>query len=132
MSFTTRTYHTNLQLSKKVVPNVLQSFKENHGINTSISSLLCKQMGFHINCKKNAITSHYLLDNFKRLIMNKQPFLSQSLKKEMEENLLKKIKLNTYQGNCLRNQLPSRGQRRRTNASTAKKLLSKIVSKVRR
>lgn len=133
MKFIVRNYHSNFVSFKRQGNNMLQSFRNNYGLNSSISDLLCKHMGFHRSCNKFLIPdNYYLKDNMKRLLLNKQHLLSTSLKKEVEDNILKKIKLNTYQGNCIRNQLPSRGQRRRTNASTAKKLLGKMAFKAKK
>lgn len=113
-----------------VVDNAYRSYKKKYGIGHSISLLLCNHMGYHCNMKTSKIPHTYLADGVKKLLINKQDLLSLGLKKTMEDNLIKQVKLHTYKGNCIRSGLPLRGQRRRTNATTARKYLSRIVSRV--
>jgi small subunit ribosomal protein S13 len=113
-----------------VVDNAYRSYKKKYGIGHSISVLLCNHMGYHNNVKISKIPHTYLVDGVKKLLINKQDLLSLSLKKTMEDNLIKQVKLHTYKGNSIRNGLPLRGQRRRTNATTARRYLSRIVSRV--
>jgi small subunit ribosomal protein S13 len=114
------------------IDNIYRSYKKRYGIGNSISLLLCAHSGYHPKTKSNSIPFTYINDNLKKLLINKQDLFSLSLKKTMEDNLIKQVKLNTYQGSNIRSGLPIRGQRRRTNANTARKLLSKIVFRVRK
>jgi small subunit ribosomal protein S13 len=114
------------------VDNIYRSYKRRYGIGNTLSLLLCSHSGYHPNIKINRIPFTYLNDSLKKLLLTKQELLSLNLKKIVEDNLTKQVKLNTYQGNSIRNGLPIRGQRRRTNANTARKLLSKIVSRARK
>jgi len=116
--------------SATIVENTYRSYKKKFGIGHSISMLLCNHMGYHENMKASRIPHTYLVDGVKKLLINKQELLSIGLKKTMEDNLIKQVKLHTYKGNCIRSGLPLRGQRRRTNANTARKYLSRIVSRV--
>jgi ribosomal protein S13 len=114
------------------VENMYRVYKKKAGVGDSLSTLFCEHAGYHPNVKVNKIPMTYVNDGLKKLLVIKQEFLSLNLKKTMEDNLIKQVKLNTYQGNCIRNTLPIRGQRRRTNAITARKLLSKIVSRMKK
>jgi ribosomal protein S13 len=102
------------------------------GIGSSLSVLFCNHLGYHPNAKAKKLPTTYVSDGLKKLLVIKQDFLSLNVRKVMEDNLIKQVRLNTYQGNCIRYTLPIHGQRRRTNAVTARKLLSKIVSRMKK
>jgi ribosomal protein S13 len=111
------------------IENVFRMHKKKYGIGTSIALLLCSHLGYHSNFKVKDVPLTYLSEGLRKLLVQKNNVLYTNLKKVMDDNLVKQIKLNTYQGNCIRNGLPVRGQRRRTNGNTAKKLLSKVSSR---
>lgn len=127
-----RLYHINLSLSKKTYDNLLQSYKKTYGINTSIAKLFCNHIGYSYEYPSSSVPMNYLSDNLKKLLIRKSSYISSSLRKQVEDNLGTKIKIKSYQGNCLRHKLPLRGQRRRTNANTSKKLLGQFLVKLRK
>jgi ribosomal protein S13 len=106
--------------------NVFRIHKKKYGIGNSISLLLCNHLGYHINFKNKDVPLTYLSDGLRKLLVQKNNVLATNFKKMMDDNLVSQIKLNTYQGNCIRRGLPVHGQRRRTNGNTAKKLLSRL------
>jgi ribosomal protein S13 len=114
------------------VDNVYRVYMKKVGIGSSLSILFCNHLGYHPNIKANKLPTTYVSDGLKKLLVIKQDFLSLNLKKTMEDNLIKQVRLNTYQGNCIRHTLPIHGQRRRTNGVTARKLLGKIVSRMKK
>ena len=116
----------------RVIENAYRSYKKKYGMGHSISVLLCNHMGYHQNVKTVKIPHTYLNDGMKKLLVNKQDMMGLSLKKTVEDNLVRQIRLNTYKGTCIRSGLPLHGQRRRTNASTVHKLLSKIATRARK
>ncbi len=109
--------------------NVFRVHKKKYGVGNSIALLLCNHLGYHFNFKNKDVPLTYLADGLRKLLVQKNNVLATNLKKTMDDNLVTQIKLNTYQGNCIRRGLPVHGQRRRTNGNTAKKLLSKISSR---
>lgn len=114
------------------IENVYRVYTKKVGVGSSLSVLFCNHLGYHPNIKANKLPTTYVSDGLKKLLVIKQDFLSLNLKKVTEDNLIKQVRLNTYQGNCIRHTLPIHGQRRRTNAVTARKLLSKIVSRMKK
>jgi small subunit ribosomal protein S13 len=114
------------------VENVYRINKKKVGIGSSLSLLFCAHQGYHPQIKVKKVPMTYISDGLKKILVLKQDLLSLSLKKTMEDNLIKQVKLNTYQGNSIRHALPLHGQRRRTNATTARKLLSKVVSRMKK
>jgi ribosomal protein S13 len=102
--------------------------KKKYGIGSSLCFLFCKQMGLNPHVHANVIDYTHISDGFKKLLVSKNMKLDLNLQKSHETDLMRHIKLHTYQGYNLRSRLPLRGQRKRTNAQTARKFFNKIFT----
>lgn len=91
-----------------------------YGIGKKINLLVNSFLGKHM-CLKKLKYNSYLDIRMNRFLVNKSSYLNNLLKKKLYSDISKKIRTNSYQGFLFKNNLPVRGQRRRTNGRTAKK-----------
>lgn len=110
----------------QIVENNFRMLKKTYGIGSYLSLSLNNHMGYHPQFKYKNIPQSYLMDGLKNLLLSKTDLLGSNLKKQVENNIILEIKLNTYKGYFMRNHLPVRGQRRRTNGKTARKLAGRL------
>jgi len=95
-------------------------FNKHYGINDGLNLLLLNYIGHNTNLlsvKKFNLDFHEEKINF--FFEDKKNLLGNSLRKDVKDNIVRKIKINSYQGFCFKNKFPVRGQRRRSNAKTA-------------
>nr|YP_009118120.1 ribosomal protein S13 [Stachyamoeba lipophora]AJF22932.1 ribosomal protein S13 [Stachyamoeba lipophora] len=106
--------------------NIFQRFKLVYGLNRSLIKLLMKHAGYHVAYPVSSIRNTYVSDGLAKLLVSKENFLSAALAKTTKESVILKLKSKTYHGFMLRNELPVRGQRRRTNANTIKHFVRRL------
>jgi ribosomal protein S13 len=82
---------------------------------------LCDFTGYSYWFAKSKKKYSYINDRLDKFLLNNKNNLNNSLKKKYEEDILNKIKVKTYQGYRLKNRLPSRGQRTKSNARSVKR-----------
>lgn len=94
-------------------------FIKKYGINDKLNLLLLSYIGHNTNLlSAETINLDFHDEKINYFFEERKMFLGNSLKKDIRDNIINKIKINSYQGYCFRNRLPVRGQRRRTNAKT--------------
>lgn len=95
-------------------------FIKQFGINNKLNLLLLNYIGHNKNLlsvKNFNLEFHEEKINF--FMEDKKKFIGNNLKKDVKDNIVNKIRINSYQGFCFKNKFPVRGQRRRSNAKTA-------------
>lgn len=96
-------------------------FSKYYGINKKLSFLLCDFTGYSYWFLENRKKYSYVADKLDKFLLDNNNNLNNSLKKKHEENIINKIKTKTYQGYRLKNKLPCRGQRTKSNAKSARR-----------
>ena len=97
------------------------AFQEIYGVGLSKSKALCNLVGIHPNTRLdnlNSIQLNLLAKSCRRLVQGNP-------KRKKIESIKSLIKISCYRGNRIRNGLPCRGQRTRTNGFTSKNIFSK-------
>lgn len=108
----------NKKYSKDVY--IIKMLQNVFGIGYNTAKALCYKSGLNLNsCIGDVDESVF------RLILNeikKNNLIEEDLKKKIKKNILKKKKMNCYQGFRHSRGLPVRGQRTHTNGQTKKRL----------
>ena len=113
---------TNLSKNKPIFFALTKIYGIN--INTSIS--ICKKLGFSKNLKIKNLTDKQL-KNITSFVNNLELNINNDLKKLQTVKIKNLISIKSYRGLRRLKKFPVRGQRTRSNASTAKKLNFKKI-----
>jgi len=101
-------------------------FSNLYGIGRPTISRFCRQLGFSYSSKFESIS--YSKRRLIEVILARKP-LGLDLSRAVQNKISDKIRLNGFAGLRLSQNLPSRGQRTKTNARTAKKGSKKKTNK---
>lgn len=107
--------------------NLHQLFIQRYGIGNGISNLLCSFSGLHDGYRYGEINSSYLTDKIRNFFVLNNMNLDYKLKRRVARDLKLLITSRSYKGMRLLLRLPIRGQRTRTNGSSAKLTFSRFL-----
>lgn len=107
---------------------MLKSLKKNYGIGNTKALNIIMYLGLEEDTKLSEIPKSKL-NMLNRILsfLKKDNMIDINLRRKIKDNISLKIKLNTIKGKRHKLRLPVRGQRTRSNGSTAKKLNHKIT-----
>jgi ribosomal protein S13 len=104
------------------------TFKSFYGISIHRSKFFCKKIG--VPYTSNFITVPFPSQLFFSKIFIKKFFLNPFAERTYVRNISFKIRSGSYHGFCIANNIPSRGQRSKTNGRTAQRaLIKQLLSK---
>lgn len=120
-----------LKLFQKHIPNTFKfgpTFKTFYGISSSRSIFFCKKIGVPYTAFYLKVPEPAQLFFSKTFI--KRFFLNPFAQRSYTRNISFKIRSGSYPGFCISNNIPSRGQRSKTNGKTAQRgLLKALINK---
>ncbi len=109
--------------------NLFQFFIQRYGIGKKISIQIFLFSGLHKSIKFEYVENknYYVLLRYKDFFIIKKIYLDNNLEEEVKKNIKDYIDLYNLRGRRHKIGMPVRGQRIKTNAKTAKKLMKKQI-----
>jgi len=116
----------NLNDNSRIIFNLAKIY----GVGNNMVSIMLNELGIGLNCRVKDLTQNLLIKILKWIDKNKV-LVESSLRQKIsfDINKLKSIKI--YRGLRHAYNLPVRGQRTKTNASSVKKKIRKNVNKLK-
>lgn len=104
--------------------SIYQNLIKIYGINKKKATFICQNLGIGSETKVIDLTTHKK-DNLNAMIISlkkNNPGIDAELKQTISTNIKRLININSYRGKRHKLNLPTRGQRTRSNHQTAKRI----------
>jgi small subunit ribosomal protein S13 len=116
----------NLNDNSKVIPNLAKIY----GIGNNMVRVMLNELNVGSNCRVKDLTQNLLVKILKWLDKNKI-LVESSLKQKISSDISRLKSIKVYRGLRHAYNLPVRGQRTKTNASSVRKRIGKNANKVK-
>jgi len=116
----------NLNDNSKVIPNLTKIY----GVGHSVVCIMLNELNIGLNCRVKDLTQNLLVKILKWIDKNKV-LVESSLKQKISNDINRLKSIKVYRGLRHAYNLPVRGQRTKTNASSVKRKIGKNVNKLK-
>ncbi len=116
----------NLNDNSKVIPNLAKIY----GIGNNMVRVMLNELNVSSNCRVKDLTQNLLVKILKWLDKNKI-LVESSLKQKISSDISRLKSIKVYRGLRHAYNLPVRGQRTKTNASSVRKRIGKNANKIK-